>query len=257
MRAFAPWKLVTGGWHVDDRGFSLETGNPKITSRISCEVTLNPKERVVLKPKVWSDISVGPDLRPKAWFQPGGILNPFPVPTPTGVARAQPEAQLSNLGGKHCCFKVAISGGNPLFPGSPGIDVTTWFHVWRSEQDGEKLLRIDTRIQGDQFPAFEVFADDGCQNKVFLGGFAPPSKKDIALLFGTENRGCWFGASQVGIWLDNSALFKGVSGTHYSTMAYGDTHRYKEELKLKTKWSMPAWNAGFISSIPLPSDQGT
>jgi hypothetical protein len=256
MRSFAPWSSFGGilpgpdyvqitsritsynetNYDGDGRTFSVETDDPRITSRIKFEGVLDIETWKFDNVKVESDPSYGPKM----------------LVGPLASAKAKPQArtmqyQLKN--GTH--IDVSISGANPLVPLAPDIDAAceyTFTHQTSSVV--AEYIDVTTRVSGDQFPAFETFLSDTRGGKVFLGGFAPESRSpaQLARLFGELNqpRDIFF-ESSVRISIRDGQRFRDVSGSWRSSAqtAKGTT--------LGTM-SADAWNKMLMEQFPMPID---
>ena len=260
MRSFAPWSSFGGifpgpdyvqvtsrlteindsNYDGDGRTFSLRTDDPRITSRIRFEGNLNVDTWEFASSKVESDPSRGPMM----------LIGPIR----TGTAR--PKAEIYQWPTKTGTeLDVWISGANPLIPGAPDIDAGCEYSFSRTKDMPVGafaiggFLEIQTRISGDQFPAFETFVDDDQGGKVFLGGFAPESRSpaQLARLFGQLNkpREVWF-ESKVRIYVQPGERFGDVEGSWSSSAQRAQT----------TAARMPAvsWNKMLTEQFPMPID---
>ena len=113
---------------------------------------------------------------------------------------------------------------------------------------GSGDLTIDAIISGDQFPACESFIQDPKGNKIFLGGFAPGNKGQLARLYGLMNKPLevWF-ESHIVVNVDSSGAFKDLQGGGSGSNSTGPSC---EQLTM----SFNNWNARIMGSILMPSD---
>jgi hypothetical protein len=218
-----------GAFHGDGRGFSLDTDSPSVTARVNALLEVDLNAGTAGQQKAWCDESRGP------WMGVG--FDAHAVGTPTT------EFSVSKQG-QSVTAVIAYGAANPLVTGAPDIDARGEFLL----SAGAGNLTIVSTVTGDQFPACESFIEDARGTKLFLGGFAPENKEQIARLFGGQNKPkkVWF-ESEVVVSVDASGLFKqlrgGGSGSNVSGPACGS-------LEL----SPAQWNASIMNSIPMPPD---
>ena len=220
-----------GSYHGDGRGFSMETGNPGVTARVSAFVQVNLATGVAGSQRVWCDESRGP------WMAIGSEDAATGVPTSTVTV-------LKNNAG--VAVVIAYGAANPLVKGAPDIDARGEYALI----PGAGTLQIDAVITGDQFPACESFIEDPSGKKIFIGGFAPDNKEQIMRLYGGMNKPkkIWF-QSHLIVSLDASGNFVGVEG------GGSGSHATAPQCKGKVM-SLLQWNAHIMTSIPMPRDAG-
>lgn len=255
LRAFAPWREFGGaipasvtprGWinninyRGDDRGFSVETGNRLVTSRINFQASVDITGARVTGVRAWSDPSHGPWL----FLGPEGEETASPRATVASHRQSQPTY------GSGLRADISVSGPNPLVPLSPAINARSEY-IFTLATDGPlgPRLIVNTRLSGDQFPACETFLDDDAGGKVFLGGYAPPSMLDLLRLFGGLNQPRYiYFTSNVTILLGADGRFREVFG------AWG-TQSSPPMLPLpSSRFSLSQWNQMLMRQIPMPPD---
>jgi len=228
---FAPTTAIRfgGAYHGDARGFSLDTTDPGVTARVNAMVEVNLTTGTAGKSKAWCDESRGP------WMAIG--------PESRAVGKPVATFKVSKTGGT---VNVIIDYGasNPLVKGAPDIDARGEFALTPTAD----TLTIVATVTGDQFPACEGFIEDPGGNKVFVGGFAPPNKKEILRLYGGMNKPkeIWF-ESEVVISVDASGRFRQLQGGGSGSNSTGPAC---EGLSM----NVTQWNARIMGSIPMPSD---
>jgi len=265
MRSFAPWRefgqfvapsttcipfppavpspypsaaCVTfgGAYHGDGRRFSLDTGGTA-TARVNAVLEVKLDTAAKGYNKVWCDPSYGP------------LMLAGPVTADIGT----PTSDLTvSRSGSAVNAVIDYSAPNPLakhFPvsiGVPDIDARGEFSLTPTAD----TLTVVSTITGDQFPACESFIEDPSGGKLFLGGFAPDNKEQIARLFGGMNKPkeIWF-ESEIVVSIDDKGNFQQLQGGGSGTNSTGPGC---EGLTLKPE----QWNARIMSSIPMPSDAG-
>ena len=218
-----------GAFHGDGRRFSLETGSPHVSSRVSSYLKLDVDTGTALEKKAWCDPSHGPS-------QGVGFHS-----TAVGEPNATFDVKKS---GSAIVATIAYGAANPLVATAPDVDAR-----------GEYTFRVDAgsvdivaTITGDQFPACESFIEDACGAKLFVGGFAPDNKEQITRLFGAMNKpdSIWF-ESHLSVKVDKRGCFLEVQGGGNGTNTTGPM---SETLKMTPL----EWNKRVITSIPMPSD---
>ena len=140
---------------------------------------------------------------------------------------------------------IDYAAANPLVRVvAPDIDARGEYELTLSE----KQLSIVATITGDQFPACESFISDCDDSKIFLGGFAPPTKNEISRLFGSGkgSKKVWF-ESEVVIGLDARGAFQKISGGGSGSNLTGPAC---EGLTMGIR----EWNGRIMGSILMPSD---
>ena len=220
-----------GAFHGDGRGFSLETGSPRVTARVNATLEVQLPRGIAGKSEAWCDESQGPSMGVGFEDTAVGIPNANFSVTKDGDA-----------------VKAVIEYGasNPLVKGAPDIDARGEFKF--SQADNQ--LNIVATITGDQFPACESFIEDPKGNKIFLGGFAPANKGQILRLmyggFMYKPKDVWF-ESEIVSTVDGQGFFQKVEGGGSGSNLTGPGC---EGLVL----TLSQWNARIMASTPMPSD---
>ena len=221
-----------GSYHGDGRGFSMEIGNPAITSRVSAFLEVDLATGMAGSRRVWCDESRGP------WMAIG------PDDAATGVPTSTVTVLKSGAG---VAVVIAYGAANPLVKVvAPDIDARGEYTL----TPAEARLHIDAMITGDQFPACESFIEDPSGNKLFVGGFAPDNKEQLSRLYGSMNkpRKIWF-QSHLVVSLDAAGNFVQVEGGGSGSNATAPQCKGKV-------MSMLQWNAHIMNAIPMPRDAG-
>lgn len=249
MRSFAPWKefgsltkerfvvptpfpsegAIGGPFHGDGRGFSLETNNPKVTSRVNAKLDLQLPTGLGVRKSAWCDESSGP------WMGVG--LHKKAVGTPKATFDVSKT-------GDTVTAVIDYGAANPLVKGAPDIDADGIFNF----NAGANQLTIVSTVTGDQFPACEAFIVDPKENKLFVGGFAPDNKEQILRLYGKMNKPkeVWF-ESEIVVTTDSSGNFISVMGGGSGSNSSGPAC---EGISMSTI----EWNRRIMNSILMPSD---
>jgi hypothetical protein len=144
LRAYAPFAQFGGVYKGDARG---PTTSPSVTSRVKTWVTFEPTTGKVGAPSGKSDAShfaVGP-----SW-------------TAVGIPVSRVSAIRSGKNAVY--FQLHSSGNNPLFPGSPPIDM----HVAITASVADKRLDVAASLTGDGFPNAELIVQDSAGNRQML-----------------------------------------------------------------------------------------
>jgi len=188
LRAYAPFKRFGGAFKGDARG---PTTSPNATSRVKTWITFDPVVGVVGKPNAKSDAShliIGP-------------------PSWTAVGLPVPRVSAIKIGKNAVYFQLHSSGNNPLFPGSPPIDM----HVAITASVSGKRLDIAASLTGDGFPNAEVIVQDAAGNRQMLLTFETTGAADTgpARLFGDRKKA--MNAISKSFALDDSGLLAGSS----------------------------------------------
>jgi hypothetical protein len=257
MRSFAPWRefgtlaaiylpvrpvggmnrppadpALGGPFHGDNRGFSLDTTSPHVTSRINAYLDVDLSTGSKGDHDAWCDESRGP------WMG----IGPAGASSDTGSVEADFTVSKS---GQSVQAIIEYASSNPLVKVvSPDIDAKGEFKL----TPGPGNLTIEATITGDQFPACESFIQDPRGNKLFLGGFAPPNKREIMRLFGSMNKPqeVWF-ESHIVVNVDSTGSFRDLQGGGSGSNSTGPAC---ETLTM----SFTNWNARIMGSILMPSD---
>jgi hypothetical protein len=218
-----------GAFHGDGRRFSLDTGNPSVTSRVNSYLEVNLATGMAGQSKAWCDPSQGPK-------QGIGLQ---------GSAVGMPQATFTvrRVSGRVNAV-IEYGAPNPLVKGAPDIDARGEYSFLASSGSVE----IDATVTGDQFPACESFIEDPGGGKLFLGGFAPQNKEQILRLYGALNKPAevWF-QSHLSVKVDARGCFVQIHGGGSGTNSTGPAC---ESLSLTPF----IWNNRIMSSIPMPTD---
>jgi hypothetical protein len=218
-----------GAFHGDGRGFSLETGSPRVTARVNATLEVQMPGGIAGKKEAWCDESHGPSMGVGFENSAVGVPNAsFDVSKGTGIVKAI----------------IEYGASNPLVTGAPDINAKGEFQL---SLEGDQLTIVST-ITGDQFPACEAFIEDPKGNKIFLGGFAPANKNQILRLAygGWVYKDVWF-ESEIVATIDKEGVFQKTQGGGSGSNSTGPSC---EGFVLP----ISDWNARIMSSIPMPSD---
>ncbi len=185
QRSFAPWKkfgdlfginnfmIPDNQFRGDDRGFSLSdiATMPGYTNRVttrlysSSKFTLN--KNGLLEHYVGASITVG-----KPSF---GMLIGLPEER-TGFSDAKHTATFKNN-----WLEMRVYGSDPLVKPAPDIDwKLTAKTSFTKDRQNNYFLKIEGKIAGKGFPAYESFIEDKKGTRVFLFTIASPKENDLA-----------------------------------------------------------------------------
>ena len=166
VRSFIPTHKVAGGFHGDDRGFSVSGHG---TSRIHATVDLDPLAHIAKQLNAASDATYGPI----------GFIGPL------GGDYAHPKSAIQTTAlDRGTKYDLRLSGANPIVPGSPDADVRAQVSI---QQTGPDTFHIHATISGDSFPAHEAVLQISGQN-IFLGGRMPEANSSPLGMVGNADQ---------------------------------------------------------------------
>ena len=239
VRSFAPWEKFGGGFHGDNRGFSIApSGVDEASSRIHLIFNVNVATGKVSETACWSDATqgsenyIGPEKRSYS------------------IPRSDVSAQ---KGDNSIQVSARLEGANPLVFRAPDIDV----QLRMSLLEASGGLKVDTMLGGDLFPAAEVLISDG-KTSVWLAGFAPTSKSSLLNLIGSGEplfKDNFHSSVVIKKGIDGE--FVGISG---SFGASGELMErgVPEVVNVKPSGdgfvTVDEWNGLAIGSVPMPGD---
>ncbi|WP_258554071.1 RHS repeat-associated core domain-containing protein [Myroides odoratus] len=199
IRSFAPFKTFGGGFDGDGakRGF---TTSLSATSRLEQSFTLDISKKEHGNLSTYSSPSKHPVLGTRTADNDRGSMSNL-----TYID--------NNDGSRTASFSTEMAGHNPLVPGSPDIDVKTYFTMTENENAG--TLDISAVQMGDAFPSAETFINDTNGNGVFIG-VSPAIGNPYTSLPGKGNKKMM--TANFTIMMDDKGVFTGVKqgNTSYS-----------------------------------------
>lgn len=203
IRSFAPMAQFGGYFDGDNRGYSTAAGKGEggsVTSRVQQTFTVDPSAGTLTGQRTWSDKSHHP------WF---------------GDKTATPSGSTDVTYGcgsvtNSATIKANMAGANPLAPGSPDIDVKSAITITENKSKG--ILSVDASMQGDKFPAAEMFIGDSKGQQVMIIA-SPYQGNPYESLPGNNDRS--MGAAQFNITINGKGEFTGVvTGSGKTAVTY-------------------------------------
>jgi RHS repeat-associated protein len=191
IRSFAPYNTF-GGYFRGDGDKRRYTTSPNATARLAQSFTVNPTTHSVTDPQTSSNASYHPLLGTSVAKDDKGSITNF-------------RSAENKDGSSTVSFTSNMSGHNPLFKGSPDIDVHTNFTLTENEKAG--TLNINAVQTGDAFPSAETFIGDSKGNQLFIG-VSPANGNPYTSLPGDNDRPMM--SANFTVTMDNKGGFTGV-----------------------------------------------